>query len=299
LWAMLLEKAFAKFCGSYHNLSGGQTVWGLQALTGSNICLRFLKEDTKKSQGEDNKGEWSRLDIEPAATAEKPRASKMVYHKSVNGVIEKHTHDSLFNVLKAYNQNQALIAASISNAGEAAGNQGLVMGHAYSVLRVEMVDPSGGFLGLGLGGSSDKEGMLKFVQLRNPWGKGEWEGDWSDESTKWTEFPKVASTLNADDENQTSDGVANADGIFWMLWEDFAASYNNIEVCDRKQSLRDLTLQVHEEDGPCGVCCGCFGGCCEYYVCCVGCHKLYCTRKPTNATIGSDEAKEEAGTELV
>ena len=72
-----------------------------------------------------------------------------------------------------------------------------------------------------------------------------------------------------------------------------------VQVCDRKQSLRDLTLQVHEEDGPCGVCCGCFGGCCEYYVCCVGCHKLYCTRKPTNATIGSDEAKEEAGTELV
>lgn len=26
----------------------------------------------------------------------------------------------------------------------------------------------------------------KLVKLRNPWGKGEWKGDWSDESYKWT-----------------------------------------------------------------------------------------------------------------
>ena len=51
---------------------------------------------------------------------------------------------------------------------------------------------------------------------------------------------QVASTLNADDENQTSDGVANADGIFWMLWEDFAASYNNIEVCRTLPSIKLL-----------------------------------------------------------
>lgn len=34
-----------------------------------------------------------------------------------------------------------------------------------------------------------------------------------------------------------------------MAWEDFVMSYNNIEVCDRKQSLSDLTLEVHEESG--------------------------------------------------
>lgn len=26
----------------------------------------------------------------------------------------------------------------------------------------------------------------RLVKLRNPWGKGEWRGDWSDDSYKWT-----------------------------------------------------------------------------------------------------------------
>ena len=34
LWAIILEKAYAKFCGSYHNLSGGFTLWGWQSMTG-------------------------------------------------------------------------------------------------------------------------------------------------------------------------------------------------------------------------------------------------------------------------
>jgi len=272
LWVMLLEKAFAKFCGSYNNLEGGQTVWGLQALTGSEICMRFLNED----------GEWVRCDIENKGTPEKKRATKMTYHKDENGKTEKHDATSLFHVLHAYKDNSALIAASISNSSEEEQSNGLVAGHAYSVLRIEFVDPKGGGF-LGLTGAS-KDEYLKMVQLRNPWGKGEWKGAWADSDSKWQEFPEVAKTLE-------EDGKKEKDGIFWMAWEDFIATYNNIEVCDRKQSLRDLTLEVHEEDGACGVCCGCLGGCCEYYVCCVGCHKLYCTRKPTLETIHTTETE--------
>ena len=34
LWAILLEKAFAKMCGSYADLEGGSTIWALRAMTG-------------------------------------------------------------------------------------------------------------------------------------------------------------------------------------------------------------------------------------------------------------------------
>jgi len=34
IWVMLLEKAFAKFCGGYANLEGGITIWAIRALTG-------------------------------------------------------------------------------------------------------------------------------------------------------------------------------------------------------------------------------------------------------------------------
>ena len=33
---------------------------------------------------------------------------------------------------------------------------------------------------------------MRLVQLRNPWGKFEWRGDWSDKSTKWTDALKHA-----------------------------------------------------------------------------------------------------------
>ena len=35
LWVALLEKAFAKFVGSYHTLDGGHMLYGLQVLTSS------------------------------------------------------------------------------------------------------------------------------------------------------------------------------------------------------------------------------------------------------------------------
>lgn len=38
LWVMLLEKAFAKLCGSYKNLEGGSTIWALRAMTGIKFC---------------------------------------------------------------------------------------------------------------------------------------------------------------------------------------------------------------------------------------------------------------------
>merc|ERR1719491_184292 len=37
LWVMLLEKAFAKMCGSYEQLEGGSTIWALRAMTGD-LC---------------------------------------------------------------------------------------------------------------------------------------------------------------------------------------------------------------------------------------------------------------------
>jgi calpain-15 len=30
----------------------------------------------------------------------------------------------------------------------------------------------------------------KLINIRNPWGQFEWEGDWSDKSEKWTEEMK-------------------------------------------------------------------------------------------------------------
>ena len=53
--------------------------------------------------------------------------------------------------------------------------QGIAGLHAYSLLWY-------GDLGDG----------IELVQCRNPWGKAEWGGDWSDTSDLWDEHPEVA-----------------------------------------------------------------------------------------------------------
>jgi len=48
------------------------------------------------------------------------------------------------------------------------------------------------------------------VRLRNPWGKLEWKGDWSDNSPLWT--PKLKAELRV---------VDSDNGIFYMSISDF------------------------------------------------------------------------------
>ena len=39
-------------------------------------------------------------------------------------------------------------------------------------------------------------GDVQLVKLQNPWGKGEWTGDWSDKSALWEEHPEVAEAVD-------------------------------------------------------------------------------------------------------
>lgn len=52
--------------------------------------------------------------------------------------------------------------------------QGIVSGHAYTILDVQNVIDSRG-------------NPRRIVQIRNPWGKFEWNGDFSDRSNLWTD----------------------------------------------------------------------------------------------------------------
>lgn len=62
---------------------------------------------------------------------------------------------------------------------------GIAGSHAYSLLEVyELEKNSNDWVILTPDESgSDVERILK---LRNPWGKGEWKGRWSDQSSEWT-----------------------------------------------------------------------------------------------------------------
>lgn len=61
---------------------------------------------------------------------------------------------------------------------------------------------------------------VRLVQIRNPWGSGEWNGEWSDkDKVHWT--PELNKQLNHSDKD---------DGTFFMKFEDFINFYNFIFV---------------------------------------------------------------------
>ena len=61
----------------------------------------------------------------------------------------------------------------------------------------------------------------KLICLRNPWGFGEWNGDWADDSELWTERMK----------NQTGHKVFGEDGVFWMDFSDFVEEFAKVYAC--------------------------------------------------------------------
>ena len=97
-------------------------------------------------------------------------------------------------------------------AAAAAEAMGLLTDHAYSLLRVVDVPPSD------VSGASGRPARL--VQLRNPWGKLAWKGDWSETSPLWTR-----------DLHRRLHGEHDGRGTFWMAFEDMVDYFRTIEAC--------------------------------------------------------------------
>ncbi|KAL2020944.1 hypothetical protein VTK56DRAFT_7831 [Thermocarpiscus australiensis] len=79
--------------------------------------------------------------------------------------------------------------------------KGIIESHAYSVMRAVEIDGQ------------------RLLLLKNPWGKGEWKGPWSDGSKEWT--PEWLQKL---------DHRFGDDGAFWISYKDFLRKY---QTCDR------------------------------------------------------------------
>jgi calpain, invertebrate len=171
-WSALLEKAYAKMCGSYEALVGGSQGDALEDFTGGIMETFELKEKAPKNL----------LDI----------------------------------MLKAFARS-SLMGCSINgdpNEVEAKLTNGLIMGHAYSVTAVKMVDIN----------VPGKTGKIPLVRCRNPWGnEAEWKGAWGDKSSEWQYISEASKqALGLSFEN---------DGEFWMSYPDFIKNFEKLEIC--------------------------------------------------------------------
>jgi len=148
--------------------------------------------------------------------------------------------DMLWARLLSFQESGFLMGVATSRGGE-----GLVGGHAYSVLDVlEFQDVLVGeqqrvtdFFSGAKGSPAKKKQRkspttVRLVRIRNPWGKREWKGEWSVNSDKWT------TALRKRLGNQS---FAKGDGTFFMSLEDVMAHFHHMDVAKCRQvSLKSL-----------------------------------------------------------
>ncbi|KAI9718699.1 MAG: hypothetical protein M1812_003873 [Candelaria pacifica] len=86
------------------------------------------------------------------------------------------------------------------NWGSWGSRKGVVEGHAYSIMEAREVKGE------------------KLLRLRNPWGKSEWTGAWSDGSEQWTaEWMELLGHKFGND------------GVFWISYQDLLRKYQSFD----------------------------------------------------------------------
>merc|ERR1711907_198337 len=96
--------------------------------------------------------------------------------------------------------------------GEVIASDGIVKGHAYSLISAKEVTRDDGVL-------------ERVVQLRNPWGANpaaEYKGELADDWDGWKKYPKMKSELLGDG--------GKLDGMFWMTFDNFVKRYSDCGI---------------------------------------------------------------------
>ncbi|XP_039642784.1 calpain-8-like [Perca fluviatilis] len=172
-WPALMEKAYAKVCGSYTDMNAGTPAEAMMDFTGGvHMCINLS---------------------EPPA--------------------------NLWTLMCRAGLSKSLMGCGTPQGETPANKQlpnGLIQGHAYTVTGVKQMISRGK--------------PVNLVRLWNPWGRGEWTGDWSDRSSLWN-------TVSAKDREMCLS--VDDDGEFWMTLEDFCKFYTDLDICSLNPDFLD------------------------------------------------------------
>ena len=81
-----------------------------------------------------------------------------------------------------------------------------------------------------------------------------------------------------------------------MPWKEFIAHFNSVDICNRSRGVRDLFLDLKEDDG-CQNCLGplkgCATGCVSFWCWCKGVKALYCGKTASEQTLEMTKGKDD------
>uniref|UniRef100_UPI0037E9A03E calpain-5-like n=1 Tax=Semicossyphus pulcher TaxID=241346 RepID=UPI0037E9A03E len=160
------------------------------------------------------------------AVTESISLEKDAYYK------EQEKQDHLFeDLLKVYERG-GIISCSIKaqpHEIESRMANGLVKGHAYSVTAVKKVRLGHGLI------AYFKNETIPLIRMRNPWGKTEWKGAWSDSSEEWSKV--------GDMERGNLGITVEDDGEFWMAFTDWCKFFTDTDVC---RLINTSLISIHK-----------------------------------------------------
>ena len=149
----------------------------------------------------------------------------VVLKPGFTGFSEQYSPDEVWELLCRYKAWNCLMGTSIQSNPkdntkvEADAGMGLHMGHAYSLLDLNEIHPLNG----------EKK---RLVKLRNPWGKGEWEGAYGDrsEERERDEITSEIMTKFAIPESHELISVDFNDGTFFIPFDEWLRRFTSLFV---------------------------------------------------------------------
>nr|XP_015206450.1 PREDICTED: calpain-3 isoform X1 [Lepisosteus oculatus] len=229
-WSALLEKAYAKLHGSYEALKGGNTTEAMEDFTGGVTEFFEMKEAPKElfkiMSKALERGSLMGCSIDDTMGITPGVPAPNALGTLIDRMISQTEADKS-------KPGEPPTGSLVPVRFETRTVTGLVKGHAYSVTAVEEAKLA-----------QQKEGKVRLVRLRNPWGQVEWNGPWSDNSKEWVTIPKS--------EKDKLQHQSVEDGEFWMSFEDFKKNFTKIEICNltpdalEDDKLHKWTVSVNE-----------------------------------------------------
>lgn len=231
IWVPLLEKAIAKFCGNYGEIYGGMESWVFKLLTGEppeilqktkNGWISYYSRNMKAREPQEGRPRKNR--------DRKPMDSEQLFQFISGALADKHIVSCSVNFL-----DDKPISTPEMNS-QVRLQYGVEANHAYSLLKC-------------FEEKMDNGQPIRLVQIRNPWGFGEWKGDWADYSKEnklpdcWEKNPELKARLKVRHQN---------DGLFYMSFEDWENLYTGCQLCPvgtkPMPSDEDLEEDLGEEE---------------------------------------------------
>lgn len=202
LWGQYIEKAYAKIHGSYRAISGGQIEEAFLDLTGAPTIVYYFEHNNFN-----------------------PR--------------------TFWNELLQFRKKKLPMGC-----GTSTSQVGLVGRHAYSILDVREIHNIGldffrdKLMNRTLGnvsGFTEFDGTVRLLRIRNPHGKGEWKGEFSDQSPVWehlmankyeSSYQGIVdlTTTTATPQSPILERTMVNDGCFWIDYDSFLMGFTNVDV---------------------------------------------------------------------